>query len=152
MALIKWKNRDLYDPWSDFRTLQEEINDLFDIDRFPSVSGLFDRTDSPSIDVVEGENEFTVSCELPGMEQKDIDLSIASNVLTIKGEKKDEKEKKSSKYFKRETWSGHFQRTLSLPSSVDAEKVSAQLKDGILTVTLPKREESKPKQIAVNVK
>jgi HSP20 family protein len=152
MALIKWKNRDPYDPWSDIRTLQEEINDLFDIDRFPPISGLFDRSNSPSIDIVEGENDFTVACELPGLEQKDIDLSIVSNVLTIKGDKKNERETRNGKYYKKETWSGSFQRTLSLPSSVDPERVNAQLKDGILTVSLPKKEEAKPKQISVNVR
>jgi len=152
MALVKWRNKDPYDPWTDLRSLQEEINDLFDIDRLPSITGLFDRKDSPSIDIIEGETEFTVTCELPGMEQKDLDISITSNVLTIKGEKRNEKEAKNGKYFKKEIWSGSFQRTLSLPSSVDSEKVNAQLKDGILTVALPKKEEAKPKQITVNVK
>ncbi|MBN1410247.1 MAG: Hsp20/alpha crystallin family protein [Spirochaetales bacterium] len=152
MAIVRWKNRDLYDPWADFKSLQDEINDLFDIDRFPSTTGLFDRSVSPAIDVIEGEHEFTVKCELPGMEQKDIDVSIASNILTIKGQKKNEVEEKKGKYYKKESWAGNFQRTLSLPSSVAADKISAELKDGILTIALPKKEEAKPKQIEVNIK
>jgi len=152
MAIVRWKDRHPYDPWADFRSLQEDINDLFDTDRFPSTRGLFDRSVSPAIDVVDGENEFILSCEIPGMNEKDIDVSIVSNVLTIKGQKKDEHEEKKGKYYRKESWSGSFQRTLSLPTSVDASKINAQLKDGILTVTLPKREESKPKQITVNVK
>ena len=91
MAIVRWKNRDLYDPWTE---LQEEINDLFRFDRSPEGRGLFDHSVSPSIDVVEGDHEFTVTCELPGLEEKDIDVSIASNVLTIKGQKMDENEVK----------------------------------------------------------
>ena len=93
-----------------------------------------------------------MTCELPGLEQKDIDVTIASNVLTIKGQRKNEWEEKRGKVYRKESWSGSFQRTLPLPTSVDGEKIKAELKDGILTITLPKREEAKPKQIAVNVK
>jgi HSP20 family protein len=101
---------------------------------------------------MESTNDFTVRCELPGLDQKNIDISISSNVLTIKGERKDEKEERNGKYYKKETWSGNFQRTLPLPTQVDTEKISAVLKDGILKVTLPKKEEAKPKQISVNIK
>lgn len=149
MAIVRWKNRDLYDPWSD---LQEEINDLFNLDRFPSGRGLFDHSVSPAIDIVEGDHDFTVSCELPGLEEKDIDVSIASNVLTIKGEKKDDNEVKREKFYKKESWSGSFQRTLPLPVSVNNQNVSAELKNGILTIKLPKKEEAKTKQITVNIK
>lgn len=152
MAIVRFKNRDLYDPWTEFKSLQEEINDLFDIDRFPTTTGLFDRSVSPAIDVVEGDHEFTVTCELPGLEHKDIDVSIAANVLTVKGEKKNERKEKKGKYYKKESWSGSFQRTLPLPTSVSADKIAAELKDGILTITLPKKEEAKPKQISVNIK
>ncbi|MBN2510737.1 MAG: Hsp20/alpha crystallin family protein [Spirochaetales bacterium] len=151
MALIKWKNRDLYDPWADFKSLQDEINALFDIDRVPTTTGLFDRSVSPAIDVIEDEHTYTVVCELPGMNEKDIDVSIASNVLTIKGEKKNEREEKKGSYYKKESWSGSFQRTLPLPASVNGDKISAQLKDGVLSVVLPKKEEAKPKQISVNI-
>jgi HSP20 family protein len=152
MALIKWKNRDVYNPWAEFKNLQDEINELFDIDRFPVASGLFDRSFSPAIDVIENEHEFNVTCELPGMEQKDIDVSVAANVLTIKGEKKDEREEKKGKYYRKEIWSGSFHRTLPLPATVELDKIGAQLKDGVLKITLPKKEEAKPKQITVSVK
>ena len=152
MAIIRWKDRDLTDPWSDFKRLQNEINNLFDFDHLPSSTGLFDRSFSPAIDVVEGSNDYTVTCELPGLDQKDVDVSIASNVLTIKGQKKDEHEEKKGKFFGKESWSGSFQRTLPLPMSVAGDKVQAELKDGILKIVLPKKEEAKPKQIAVNIK
>ena len=85
------------------------------------------------------------------VEQKDIDVSIASNVLTIIGTKKEEKEEKKGNYYKKESLSGSFQRTLSLPAAVDGEKVAAQLENGFLSISIPKKEESKPKQITVNV-
>lgn len=150
MAIIRWKNRDMDEPWGDLRTLQKEINSLFDFDHFPTMTGLFDRSFSPAIDVVENENGYTVACELPGFEQKDIDVTLASNVLTIKGQKKEEERK--GKYYKKESWSGAFQRTLPLPVSVDGDKITAALKDGVLSIVLPKKEEVKPKQIAVNIK
>jgi len=152
MALVRWKNKDLYDPWASLRSLQNEINDLFETDRSPAATGLFDRSFSPAIDVIEGEQAFTVLCELPGLEQKNIDVSVESNVITIKGEKAVEKEEKKGKFFKKESWSGSFQRTLPLPASVDIEGIDASLKDGILTIELPKKEEAKPKQITVTTK
>jgi HSP20 family protein len=121
------------------------------LDRLPATTGLFDRPVSPAIDIVENPGDFKVICELPGIDLKDINVSITANVLTLKGEKKVETEEKRGKYYRKESRSGSFQRTLSLPSSVDAEKVSAELKNGILTITLPKREEEKPKQITVNL-
>lgn len=151
MAIVKWNKRD-YDPWGDMRSLQRSINDLFNLDHYPSTTGLFDRSMSPAVDVVEGESEFNVTCELPGIDKKEIDISFAANVLTIKGQKREEKEDKKGKYFKKEIVSGSFQRTLSFPDSVDGDKIKANLKDGILKLTLPKREESKTKTITVNVK
>ena len=145
MAIVKWKNRDVNDPWKQFRTLQDEINDLFDFSSTSPSTGLFDRKFSPAMDVIEGEKDFTLKCELPGLSEKDIDVSVASNVLTIRGEKKDEKETKKEKYYKKETWSGSFQRTLTVPGSVDPAGISAKMSDGVLTVVLPKREDAQKK-------
>ncbi len=152
MAITRWKKEKTYDPWAEFKSLQDEINELFNIDRYPASTGLFDRNASPSVDIIEDEHSFSVFCELPGLEKEDIDVSIASNVLTVKGSKNGEKSDEDGKYYKKESWSGTFQRTLPLPVSVDAEKISAELKDGILKLVLPKKEEVKPRQIAVNVK
>ncbi len=152
MSLVKWKSRDLYDPWTELSSLQNEINNLFKANNNPSSTGLFDRNFSPSMDVVETEGSLTLICELPGMDEKEIDVSIAANVLTIKGEKKGLSEDKKGKYYKRETWSGSFQRTLSLPADVDSSDVVAHLEDGLLRVTLPKKEEAKPRQIPVQIR
>ncbi|MDC7227374.1 MAG: Hsp20/alpha crystallin family protein [Spirochaetales bacterium] len=152
MAITKLEKHNLYDPLEELKRLQSEINDLFDINSYPSNTGLFERNVSPGMDLIEKDHEFFLVCELPGLSQEDIDMSIASNVLTIKGTKNEEKESSEGTYFRKELWSGTFQRTLPLPRSIDPEKISAELKDGILRVTLPKKEEAKPKQIAVKVK
>jgi HSP20 family protein len=132
--------------------LQSRINDLFDYPSYPARRGLFDRAMSPPIDVTENDDGYTVTCDLPGVDKKNINLSIASNVLTIKGEKKEESLKEGRKVFRKETWEGSFQRTISLPAEVDNTKVEAEVKDGVLKIRLPKREEVKPKQIELKVK
>ncbi|MFP4431104.1 MAG: Hsp20/alpha crystallin family protein [Spirochaetaceae bacterium] len=118
--------------------------------RRPNV-GLFDRTASPEIDVVETEESFHVYCDLPGVEEKDMDISLAANVLTIKGEKRPPERQGEVKVYRREDWAGTFQRTLSLPKTVEPDSVEARLKDGVLTVTLSKRAEAKTRKIDIKV-
>ncbi|WP_319560613.1 Hsp20/alpha crystallin family protein [Marispirochaeta sp.] len=150
MALVRYRNS--IDPWREFERLRDEINDLFDYDQSSGNRGLFDRHVSPALDVIEGQDSFTVMCELPGIEQKDIALSLTGNVLTIKGERSADKEKDKEKVYRQESWSGTFQRTISLPQTVDGDKkADAVLENGILTLTLPKKEEAKPKQISIKV-
>jgi HSP20 family protein len=153
MALIRWNN-DVYNPFSEFERLQDEINELFNYNKSPNTQGLFDRTVSPAIDVVENKDNFEVVCDLPGVRRDELDISVTQDVLTIKGEKKDKatEEGKEKKTFKKEIWEGNFQRTLSLPTTVDTSKVEAELKNGVLTISLPKKEEEKPKQISVKSK
>ncbi len=106
---------------------------------------------SPSIDVREDEKEVTVKAELPGMEEKDIELILTDHGLTIKGEKKDEKEEKVKDNWYRETSYGAFQRVIPLPEGLDREKVDARFKNGVLTVTLARLEKvnAKEKKIAI---
>ncbi len=146
MAIIRWKD-DLFNPFNELDRLQDEINQVFNYNREPVNQGLFDRTVSPAIDVVEDKDGFTVLCDLPGVKLENLDISVTQDVLTIKGEKKENENK--SKVYRKETWEGSFQRTLALPTSVDGSKVEASFKDGVLKVTLPKREEVKPKQITI---
>ncbi|MDF1569012.1 MAG: Hsp20/alpha crystallin family protein [Spirochaetaceae bacterium] len=152
MDLMKWKDRPSQDSWNNLRSLQKEINALFEDDFFPASAGLFDRTFSPAVDLVEQADNYLVSCELPGMENSDIDVQVADNVLTIKGEKKSESEKGEKNWFKRETLYGRFHRTLPLPTGVDIEGIKGELENGVLRLNLPKKEEAKPKQISVKVK
>lgn len=145
------RNRNTLDPMGEFSRLQNEINRLFDFGYPSSMSGLFDRHTSPSIDVVEKTDEILVYCDLPGVDKGDVDLSIAGNVLTIKGEKKKDEDSEGSKWYRDETWGGKFQRTISLPEVIDSNKVHATMKNGVLTINLAKMEEKKPKQIEVKV-
>jgi len=151
MALIRWRDRDL-EPVGTFDWLQQQINDLFEIPRFPEMQGLFDRTISPAVDVVEHPDHFQVECDLPGLDMKDIDLSIGAGVLTIKGEKKEEEVSDKAKVYRKETWEGSFQRTVALPVTVDVDRVEATYRDGVLVVKLPKREEAKTRKIELKSK
>ncbi len=150
MDPIRWRNG-LGDPFQDFEDLQEEINRLFDLTRIPEAQGIFDRAFSPAVDLVENPDSFELLCDMPGVELGDVEISVAGGVLTLKGERK-AAEKNGARTYREETRIGRFQRTLQLPLAVDAERVEAVLKDGILKVVLPKHEELKPRQIAVKAK
>jgi len=149
MDLVRWNQRGNLNPMDEFDRLQEEINKLFNLDY--QSSGIFDRTASPAVDVIEKDDSVVVRCDMPGVKKDNLDLSLARNILTIKGEKKSEDHENESKNYRNETWSGIFQRTISLPDSVDPEKVEASLRDGVLELVIGKREEVKPRQIDVKV-
>jgi len=109
---------------------------------------------TPAMDIVEKDKAFEVTAELPGLDAKDIDVQLASGMLTIKGEKREEKEEKTKDRYVSERRYGSFRRTLQVPGGVDAEKIEASFKGGVLTVTLPKSPEAqkKEKSIPVSVK
>jgi HSP20 family protein len=153
MNIVRRNGRNMWDPVGELDRIRREIDEMFDpASRRFFTSGLFDRDFSPALDVVENNDGFLVSVDLPGVDRKNLEISVADNVLTVKGEKKDTHEKSNGKYFRKESWEGSFQRTLSLPHGVDADKIEAKMRDGVLRISLPKREEAKPKQIAVDVK
>jgi len=106
---------------------------------------------APSLDVVETKDNYVVKAELPGMEAKDIDISLSNGILTIKGEKKQEKEEKDENYHRVECSYGSFVRSVRLPEEVKTDHINAKYKDGVLKVTLPKLPEAKSKQIKVKV-
>jgi len=151
MARLGLRN-DVFDPLAEFDRLRDEIDQLFEMPRLPTVRGLFDRPVSPAIDVTEDANQFSVVCDVPGLKREDVEITLAQGVLTIRGEKKAPKRGAGARSYREEIWEGRFQRTVSLPAEVDIAKVTADLKDGVLTVALPKREEAKPKQITIQAK
>jgi len=104
---------------------------------------------SPAINVEESDNEIIVTADIPGIDPKDLDISLDHNVLTIKGERKEEKEDKKKNYHRMERVYGAVQRSLLLPSAVDSSKISAKNKNGVVTITLPKTADSKRKKIEV---
>jgi HSP20 family protein len=113
--------------------------------------GSFGNFWSPAVDIREHEDAYLVEVELPGLTKDDVKITMENNILTIQGEKKHEKEEKRGDYHRTERVYGSFQRSFTLPSSVKNDKIEAQYKNGILTVTLPKVEEAKPKAIEVKV-
>lgn len=137
------------------QSLQQEINRAFDTfwNRFDrSFAPGFLASGAPRTDVSESDDAVEVSIELPGMDEKDIDVSLSNDVLTIRGEKKEEKEEKRKGYYLSERTFGVIQRSIPLPPGVDAEKVEATFRKGVLTVTLPKTAEARENVRRIAVK
>ncbi|UCD56292.1 MAG: Hsp20/alpha crystallin family protein [Candidatus Hydrogenedentota bacterium] len=154
MALIRWKPRAELGPFRDLMAIQDEINRLFDITmgRRPfERTGLFEGEWAPAVDVYEDEHKVVVKAELPGMTDKDIEVNILGDTLTIKGEKKKEEEKKEKSHYRLERSYGTFQRSIALPTSVKSEEAKASFRNGVLEIEMLKKEEAKPKQIKVTV-
>jgi HSP20 family protein len=142
-----------WDPFREFSTLQDRMNRLFRDSYGPEgrEESLTSTTFAPPVDVYEDEHNVTLKIEVPGIDEKDIDVRIENNVLTVHGERKFEKEEKEENFRRVERQYGSFTRTFTLPNTVDSEKVSANYEKGILKIALPKKAEAKPKQIKVNV-
>lgn len=149
--IVRW------DPFRDVATLHDRVDRLFE----ESLRGLrgFDREETlqgsswaPAVDILEKENEIVLRADLPGLDPKDVDIQVQNGTLTLRGERKFESDVKEDNFRRVERVYGSFVRSFSLPPTVDAEKVEADYKNGVLEVKLPKRPEAKPKQIKVAVK
>src|SRR5437868_2190547 len=142
-----------WDPFREFSTLQDRMNRLFRESYGPEgrEESLTTTSFAPPVDVYEDERNVSLKTEVPGIEARESDVGIENNVLTVHGERKFEKEEKEENFRRVERQYGSFTRTFTLPSTVDAEKVSANYDKGILKISLPKKAEAKPKQIKVNV-
>lgn len=152
MSIIRYQFPRL-SSWSSARrvpTLRDEVNRLFDFS-WPAFESGFSSTWTPALDVFDDKDSLVVKVELPGLKKEEIDISLHEGVLTISGERKRETESQEGESFRSERYFGKFQRSVTLPATVDSTKVTAAYKDGVLTVELPKAEEAKPKQIAVSV-
>jgi HSP20 family protein len=156
MSLIRWNPaRELGSFPSDVLNMQREINRMFDSffrSEIPEGSPLAESVWTPAVDIAEDENGYIVKVELPGVAREQVKITMQDNVLSIKGEKVQENESRTSSFHRTERSYGSFERRFSLPSNVRQDSIDATFKDGILTVALPKAEEAKPKQIEVTVK
>jgi len=154
-------------PWHPFDSLRREVDRLFqDFEhgswRSPLRGSLFDSPPlwrrqmtwgaAPAVDILEKDGGFEVTVELPGMDEKNIEVNVANGTLTIKGEKRDEKEEKKKDYYLQERHFGSFERRFQVPDGVDADKIEANFKNGVLTVTLPKTAEAKKTAQKITVK
>ena len=146
MELVPWR------PFGEISPFRKEMNDLWS--RFfgetPLARGLTEEW-SPSVDILETKDSFVIKAELPGLEAKDVNVSISGDLLIIKGVKKKEEEEKDEHHYCAERYYGSFQRTFQLPTGVHGDKVEAKFKNGVLKVTLPKGEEAKKKEIEVKI-
>ena len=152
MNLIRYQypQTKTWSPVDRLASLRDEMDRLFDFTWPTRDSGLFSGW-TPALDVHDDKDNFVVSVELPGLKKEEIGISLHEGVLTVSGERKQDRERKEGETFRSERYFGRFQRSVTLPAAVDASKVKATYKDGILTIDLPKAEEAKPKQIAVSV-
>jgi len=143
-----------WDPFREFSTLQDRMNRLFQ-DSFGQQPGREESLSSsvfaPAVDVYEDEQHITLKIEVPGIDEKDIDIRVENNTLTVHGERKFEKDEKEENYRRVERQYGSFTRSFTLPNVVDAENIQADYDKGVLKIRLAKKAEAKPKQIKVNV-
>lgn len=151
MAIVRWE------PFRDMVGIQERMNRLFD-EAFRGTPRAGSEDDwalggswAPAVDIYEQGGDIVLKAELPGVDPKNADIRVENNTLTLRGERKLDNEIKRENYHRVERAYGTFSRSFTLPSVVDTDKIKAEYKDGVLLVTLPKREEAKPKQITVTV-
>ena len=147
-ALTRWE------PMRELATMRQVMDRMFDEDMF-RLAGGWDRSGgeavSLALDVAEKDDAYVVKASLPGVNPEDVDITLADNVLTIRGETKADNEIKEEHYHLRERRFGSFTRSVALPNAVDADKIEAVNENGVLTLTLPKAEVVKPKQIKIAV-
>jgi len=145
MAIIRW------DPFRDLVTLREKMNRLFE-DYYPARTEEKDMVAStwaPSVDIFETENELVLKAELPGIKEDDIEIKLEDNTLTIKGDRKFEKETKEENYHRIERSYGSFLRSFTLPAYIEQEKIEAEHENGVLKISMPKKLESKTRKVKV---
>lgn len=142
MTLMRWT------PWQELESMNRQLSHLLDDSH--TVMSTEHGQWAPSVDIRETDEALLVHAELPGIDKKDVKLEVKDGVLTISGERRYEKDVKEENVHRIERSYGSFTRSFSLPTNIDAEKVDAEMKDGVLTVRLPKRESAKPKAIEIH--
>jgi HSP20 family protein len=144
MAITRW------DPFREVAALQNRVNSLFR-DFSEGESSMTTANFIPAVDIYEDEKKIVLKLEVPGIQEKDLDVSVENNTLTVKGERKFEKEEKEENFHRIERRYGSFFRAFTLPTSVETENIDAKYENGVLKLELKKKPEAQPKQIKVNV-
>jgi len=148
MAVVKW------DPFRDLISIQDRMNRLFEqtLSRSRGDEAVSATTWTPAVDIYETSDTIVMKAELPGVTREDIQIQINENTLTLKGERRFARDVQEESYLRIERAYGSFHRSFSLPASIQQEKIRALFKDGVLELTLPKAENSKPKPISIEVR
>jgi HSP20 family protein len=150
MSIVRWE------PFRDLVGIQDRMNRLFD-EAFRGARGTSEEewalggSWAPMVDIYEQNGDIVLKAELPGVDPKDVDIRVENNTLTLRGQRHFDKDVKRESYHRVERSYGAFSRAFTLPNVVDTEKIKADFKDGVLRLTLPQREEAKPKQISINI-
>ena len=150
MAIVRWE------PFRDLLAIQDRMNRIFDesfrgMNRPGEDDWALGGTWAPLVDIYEREGNIELKAELPGIDPKDVDVRVENNVLTLRGERKVDREVNRESYHRVERTYGSFSRSFTLPSVVDTEKIKAEYRDGVLHLTLPKKEEAKPRKISIKI-
>ncbi len=145
MAIIRW------DPFRDMVTLREKMNRLFEdaVTHRGEDKDLISSAWAPAVDIYEDENQLVLSAEVPGIEEKDVEIKIEDSTLIIQGERKMQKETKEENYHRIERAYGSFYRSFTLPNYIDQEKIRAEHENGVLKITMPKKPELKPRNVKI---
>jgi HSP20 family protein len=145
MAIIRW------DPYKDIVTLRDRMNRLFEdmSGPKPEEKNIMAGAWAPSVDIYENENEVVLAAEIPGVDEKDVEIKVEDNNLTLRGERKFEKETKEENYHRIERSYGSFFRSFSLPSYIDQDRIEAEHENGVLKIRMPKRVELKPRKVKI---
>lgn len=147
MALVRWRpSRSVPSVWGEVDRIFESL-----FPRTVTHTDFYEADWMPRVDISETDDDLVIAAEIPGIKKEDLTINVEDGVLTLKGERKHEDEKKEKNYHRIERSYGSFYRSFRLPSAVDAEKVHASYKDGVLKVTLPKVEQVKPREIPIHV-
>ncbi len=145
----------LWDPWKEYSDLENRIRRVFEgkfVSIYPSEKEELETGAwSPTVDVIEQDGSYVVKADIPGVKKEDIDIDIKDRILTIRGEKKTQEKTEKEGYVRVERSYGKFVRNFTLPENVVEDKIAAKCTDGVLELTLPKKEEEKPKKIAIDV-
>ncbi len=148
MAIVRW------DPFRDLISIQDRMNRLFEqtLARTREEEGIAASTWMPAVDIYETPDQVVMKAELPGLTREDIEINVRDNTLSLRGQRKFEKDVKEENYLRIERAYGSFQRSFTLPVTIQQDKIKAVFRDGVLELTLPKAEEARPQQIKIDVK
>lgn len=147
MSLVRLRDRWDLNPWTAIHELENQFNQI--MNRWGGEFGFAPGKWMPAIDLRETSSEYILEADMPGLKREDIHLEVLDNVVTIRGERKSEQEREGNGYHRVERQYGSFSRSIDVPGGFNPDQVTAKFENGVLTVTLPKREEAKPKQIEV---
>ncbi|HMO35500.1 MAG TPA: Hsp20/alpha crystallin family protein [Gemmatales bacterium] len=149
MNLLPWRRDSQVSPFQQFHREMDQLMQRFFGDADLETTSKQMASWTPRVDVEEDDKQYLVKVDLPGVDPKEVDISVHENALVIRGQRKEEKEEKKKNYHRVERFTGEFYREIALPRGIDAEKIQAKSANGVISITIPKKAESQPKRVAI---